>query len=181
MNWSDRLKVVFAGFLAVQFLTVVLHDLVDIPGWTHDSQVQAVIGRQKALWATAINSVFPGVALALAIYALVGPVPAVCAAVLGGLLRADGHLGDCDVVRAVPAGDLGCHQARVRRDVCGDAAGIAGAGRQSTAKSAARLFSRAVYRQPGIGSGDWGSGVGESARVTAVRRRTSAAPKPMGW
>ena len=75
MNLSERLKVVFAVFIAVQFLTLVLHDLVDIPGWTDGSQVQAVIGRKKALWATAINSVFPGVALALAIYALFGPVP----------------------------------------------------------------------------------------------------------
>ena len=75
MNFQDRLRIVFAVSLTVQFLIIALHDLIDIRGWVHGSQVQAVIGRRKALWATAINSLFPGLAAALAIAALFGPVP----------------------------------------------------------------------------------------------------------
>jgi hypothetical protein len=39
-----RLQTVFQCLIAVQFVAVVAHDLVDIPGWTHGSQVQALIG-----------------------------------------------------------------------------------------------------------------------------------------
>jgi len=75
MLFHDRLKMVFAVLLGVQFLIVALHDLVDIRGWVHGSQVRAVIGRRKAILATAINALFPGVAVVLAFAALFGPVP----------------------------------------------------------------------------------------------------------
>ena len=75
MNLQDRLRIVFAITLTVQLLIIALHDLVDIRGWVHGSQVQQVMGRRKVLWATAINSLFPGLAVALAIAALFGPIP----------------------------------------------------------------------------------------------------------
>jgi hypothetical protein len=75
MTWNDRLKIVFAVTLTVQFLIVALHDLVDIRDWVRGSQVQAVIGRRKAILATAINALFPGLAVVLAVAALFGPVP----------------------------------------------------------------------------------------------------------
>ena len=75
MSFLDRLRVVFAVTLGVQFVIIALHDLIDIRGWVHGSQVKAVIGTPKVYWATAINSLFPGLAAALAIAALFGPVP----------------------------------------------------------------------------------------------------------
>jgi hypothetical protein len=33
----------------LQFVVVAAHDLIDIPGWTHGSQVQSIEGRRK-LW-----------------------------------------------------------------------------------------------------------------------------------
>jgi hypothetical protein len=65
----------FAWFIALQFVVVAAHDLVDIPGWTHGSQVQAVVGRRKLWLATVVNAIFPGVALALAIYYWNRPAP----------------------------------------------------------------------------------------------------------
>ncbi|HEX9459806.1 MAG TPA: magnesium transporter [Thermoanaerobaculia bacterium] len=61
-------QTVFASLLLLQFVVVVSHDWIDIPGWTHGSQVQAVIGRRKLWLATLINAVFPGAAAGLAIY-----------------------------------------------------------------------------------------------------------------
>ena len=75
MNLQDRLQIVLAITLTVQLLIIALHDLIDIRGWVHGSQVQQVIGRRKVLWATAINSLFPGLAAGLAIAALFGPIP----------------------------------------------------------------------------------------------------------
>ena len=75
MNFQDRLRIVFAVTLIVQLLIIAFHDLVDIRDWVRGSQVQAAIGRRKALWATAINSLFPGLAAALAVAALFVPVP----------------------------------------------------------------------------------------------------------
>lgn len=51
----------------MQFVVVALHDLVDVPGWTHGSQVQALLGRRKVWLVTLINSIFPGLACAFAI------------------------------------------------------------------------------------------------------------------
>jgi hypothetical protein len=57
----------FAVLIWLQFLAVALHDWLNIPGWAHGGQVFAAIGRNKMLVATAINSIFPGIAAALAI------------------------------------------------------------------------------------------------------------------
>jgi hypothetical protein len=69
------LEMLFNCLITLQFVVVILHDLVDIPGWTHGSQVQALIGRRK-LWAvTLINGIFPGLAAAFAIYFWNRPKP----------------------------------------------------------------------------------------------------------
>jgi hypothetical protein len=61
-----KIDALFALLITVLFVVVVSHDWLDIPGWTHGRQVQELIGRSKLLRATAINAVFPGLAVALA-------------------------------------------------------------------------------------------------------------------
>ena len=61
--------------ITIQFVVVVLHDWLDIPGWTHGRQVQALIGRRKLQVATIINAVFPGLAVAFAFYYWNRPKP----------------------------------------------------------------------------------------------------------
>jgi hypothetical protein len=68
MEWRARIEAVFTVLIVLQFAVVVLHDWLDIPGWTHGSQVRAVVGRRKLLLATAINALFPGAAVAFALY-----------------------------------------------------------------------------------------------------------------
>lgn len=58
----------FTCLIALQFLIILLHDLIDIPGWVHGSQVQAILGRRKVWFATLANAVLPGVAVAFAVY-----------------------------------------------------------------------------------------------------------------
>ena len=69
------LQMLFTVLITVQFLVVVLHDLLDIPGWTNGAKVRKVVG-SKTLWvATMINAVFPGLAVAFAVYAWNRPRP----------------------------------------------------------------------------------------------------------
>jgi hypothetical protein len=70
------LSALFAILITLQFALVVFHDMVDIPGWHHGRQVQAVVGRRKFWIATLINAVFPGVAFVYALRFWHGPVPA---------------------------------------------------------------------------------------------------------
>jgi hypothetical protein len=70
-----RMETLFTSLITLQFVAVVAHDLIDIPGWTHGSQVQSVIGQRKLWLATLINAVFPGLAVALAIYFWKQPKP----------------------------------------------------------------------------------------------------------
>ena len=65
----------FTCLITLQFALIVSHDLVDIPGWVHGSQVQAVIGRRKVWLATLINAIFPGTAAGFAIYFWGRPKP----------------------------------------------------------------------------------------------------------
>jgi hypothetical protein len=58
----------FSCLITLQFFVVVLHEWVNIPGWTHGAQLQSVIGRRKLLAATLINAIFPGTAAALALF-----------------------------------------------------------------------------------------------------------------
>jgi len=69
-------QILFTGLLTLQFVVVALHDLVDIPGWTHGAQVQSAVGRRKLWLATLVNAVFPGVAVAFAFYFWSRPKPA---------------------------------------------------------------------------------------------------------
>jgi hypothetical protein len=58
----------FTCLITLQFVIIASHDLIDIRGWVHGSQVQTLIGRRKVWFATLINSAFPGLAVAFAIY-----------------------------------------------------------------------------------------------------------------
>jgi hypothetical protein len=66
---------IFTFLIGLQFVVVATHDLLDIPGWTHGAQVRSVIGRRRLWLATAINSVFPGVAAGFAIWFWNRPKP----------------------------------------------------------------------------------------------------------
>jgi len=59
---------VFVLLIVAQFALIASHDLIDIPGWNHGSQVKALMGTRKVWIATMINSIFPGVAVGLAVY-----------------------------------------------------------------------------------------------------------------
>ena len=69
------MQIAFTSLITLQFLCVALHDLIDIPGWTHGAQVQALIGQRKLWLATIVNSMFPGLAVAFAFYFWSGPKP----------------------------------------------------------------------------------------------------------
>jgi hypothetical protein len=62
------MKAAFTILISLQFLIILLHDLVEVPGWSHTSQMQAVLGKRKLWAATLANSVFPGIAVGFAIY-----------------------------------------------------------------------------------------------------------------
>jgi hypothetical protein len=70
------LQALFTVLIALQFVAVASHDLLDIPGWTHGSQVQAVLGRSKLWLATLVNAIFPGLAVGLAVVFWDRPRPA---------------------------------------------------------------------------------------------------------
>jgi hypothetical protein len=98
------MQALFTCLICVQFLVVMLHDLVDIPGWTHGSQVKAVVGPTKYWIGTLVNGVFPGVAVGYAIYWW-GRTPSVRAADYWVIyLRDYGGVGGCDVVDSLLPG-----------------------------------------------------------------------------
>lgn len=70
------IQTLFTVLITLQFLAVVLHDLVDIPGLTHGRQVRAALGPTKTVIGTVINGLFPGSAMVCAIYYWHKPVPA---------------------------------------------------------------------------------------------------------
>lgn len=61
------IQALFNCLLILQFVVVVAHDWINIPGWTHGRQVQSVVGRRKLSIATLINAIFPGIAVALVV------------------------------------------------------------------------------------------------------------------
>jgi hypothetical protein len=75
MATENSIEIVFAGLIALQFLIITAHDWVDVRGWIHGSQIQAVVGRRKLAWVTLINIAFPGTALAYAIWFFHKPKP----------------------------------------------------------------------------------------------------------
>jgi hypothetical protein len=68
MDWSGKIQAVFTCLITLQFVAVTLHDWVDISGWAHGAQVQSLVGRRKLLLVTLVNAIFPGLAVAFAIY-----------------------------------------------------------------------------------------------------------------
>jgi hypothetical protein len=71
----EMVQTLFSCLITLQFLVVVLHDWVNIPGWTHSHQVQSVVGRRKLWLATIINAIFPGLAVAFVTYYWNKPKP----------------------------------------------------------------------------------------------------------
>jgi hypothetical protein len=69
------IQTLFTVLITLQFVVVASHDLVDIPGWTHGTQVQSIVGRRKLWLATLVNAIFPGLAVAYAIYFWNRPKP----------------------------------------------------------------------------------------------------------
>jgi hypothetical protein len=65
----------FMCLIVLQFLIIVSHDLIDVPGWVHGSQIQAQIGKGKVWLATFANAVFPGIAVGFALYFWSRPRP----------------------------------------------------------------------------------------------------------
>jgi|SRR5580704_2762071 hypothetical protein len=75
MNGAAQIQTLFTILIIVQFALVAFHDLVDIPGWTHGNQVEAIVGRRKLWIATLINAIFPGTAVTFAIWFWNKPKP----------------------------------------------------------------------------------------------------------
>ena len=65
----------FTCLIILQFGIILTHDLIDIPGWVHGSQVQAMMGKPKVWLATLANSTLPGTAVAFALYFWNRPKP----------------------------------------------------------------------------------------------------------
>lgn len=65
----------FLCLILLQFVVVATHDLIDIPGWNHGSQVKALFGPRKIWSATMVNSIFPGIAAGFAVYFWRRPLP----------------------------------------------------------------------------------------------------------
>jgi hypothetical protein len=72
---GPQIQTLFTFLIAVQFVVVAAHDLVDIPGWTHGSQVRALVGQRKLWLVTLVNGIFPGAAAAFAFYFWNKPKP----------------------------------------------------------------------------------------------------------
>jgi hypothetical protein len=75
MDWTATIDALFACLISLQFVAVVAHDWIDVPGWTHGTQVQLVVGRRKLWIATLINAFFPGVAVAFVVIFWSRPKP----------------------------------------------------------------------------------------------------------
>ena len=129
----------FTYLIILQFAIIISHDLIDIPGWVHGSQVQALIGKRKVWLAILANSVFPGIAAGFAI--LESPQTRVCARLLGHLLCRCALIGSGNVVCPLPARSAAKAKNRIPEDVCRNSPHPSCACRQSTSKS----FS---YRHP---------------------------------
>jgi hypothetical protein len=113
------MAVLFTFLIALQFLIIVSHDLIDIPGLVHGSHVQQIEGKRKVWLATLANSVFPGIAVAFAILFYNQPAPryALRGQLLARLLRHRPGIGGCNVVSPILSRRVGETKARVPEDV----------------------------------------------------------------
>jgi hypothetical protein len=73
------LQLIFTILVTLQFIAVVFHDMIDIPGWAHGRQVREIIGRRKFWIATFINAIFPGLAVGFVFWFWNGRAPALVA------------------------------------------------------------------------------------------------------
>jgi hypothetical protein len=62
------MQALLSVLLILQFIVVASHDLIDIPGWVHGSQVRAIVGRNKLVLGTLSTAIFPAIAAAFAVY-----------------------------------------------------------------------------------------------------------------
>ena len=69
------LPLAFSVLIGLQFVVVVFHDLLDIPGWTHGRQVKATVGPAKFWMGMLVNAVFPGLAAGFAVWFFNRPKP----------------------------------------------------------------------------------------------------------
>ena len=53
------IEALFTCLIVLQFAVIVAHDLVDIPGWVHGSQVQAMMGNARFGWPRLPMLLFP--------------------------------------------------------------------------------------------------------------------------
>jgi hypothetical protein len=65
----------FSVLIVLQFMVVASHDLIDIPGWVHGSQVKAVVGRTKFVYGTLSTALFPALAAGFAVFYWSRPKP----------------------------------------------------------------------------------------------------------
>lgn len=72
---NDIPQTIFTVLVCVEFVVMVFHDWLNIPGWTHGRQVYAAIGPVKMWVGTIINSLFPGVAAFFALHYWHRPKP----------------------------------------------------------------------------------------------------------
>jgi hypothetical protein len=87
---------VFTFLITLQFLVVLLHDWLQIPGWTHGRQVYAELGKAKMWIGTAFNGLFPGLAVGFSLYYWQKPKPSFvltywlvyCAMTVAGAIQA---------------------------------------------------------------------------------------------
>ena len=72
---ETSMNTLFTCLIVLQFLIIVSHDLINVPGWIHGFQIQAQIGKGKVWLATLTNAVFPGIAVGFALYFWSRPRP----------------------------------------------------------------------------------------------------------
>src|SRR5580704_15996812 len=75
MDWTAKIRALFACLITLQFIVIVAHDWIDIPGCTNGTQVRSVVGRRKLWIATLINAIFPGVAVVFVFFFWNRPKP----------------------------------------------------------------------------------------------------------
>src|SRR5580698_456213 len=69
------MQLALSVLLLLQFVVIALHDVIDIPGWVHGSQVRAVVGEKKFVLGTLSTVIFPALAAGFAVYFWSRPKP----------------------------------------------------------------------------------------------------------
>ena len=124
------IEALFMCLIVRRSAVIVAHDLVDIPGWVHGSQVQAMMGKRKVWLATLANAALPGTAAAFAIWFWAHPKPAFVTNywVIYCLIALLSAVGVWYVPYFLGAQEK---QKKIPGDVCRDSSGAAGSWRPS--------------------------------------------------